>query len=130
VKRMLESSPKTGPSAGPTVEPALAKTLETKLKTAETRLESLSRRAETATEVADSVISDMAQLMSQVETSKMDPQAKKVLTALIEGLGRAVGRISRPAPGKVSDEPKIEMIGAIMMIHEVLDFVKKMSRAS
>lgn len=129
LKQRFESTSKAASAAGPVVDPALAKTLETKLKTVEARLESYSRRAETATEVADSVISDMAQLMSQVETSKMDPQAKKVLTALIEGLGRAVGRISRPAPGKVSDEPKIEMIGAIMMIHEVLDFVKKMTRS-
>jgi predicted nucleic acid-binding Zn-ribbon protein len=126
----LKSRPESAPKAAPasTGDAATLKAVETKLKSAEAKLESMNRRAETATEVADSVISDLAHLISQVESSKLDPQAKKVVATLIESLGKAVNRVSRPPGEKAPDEPRVEMIGAVMMIHEIVDTIKKMSR--
>ncbi|MFW9799555.1 MAG: hypothetical protein ACFFD9_03915 [Candidatus Thorarchaeota archaeon] len=88
------------------------------------------RRAETASEVSDSVISDLAELISQVESSKMDASAQIALTTLIKSMGRAMGRVSAETAGKPDAEPKIELIGAVMMAHEVVDSVKRMTRAS
>ncbi len=125
----LKSKPGV-PSVSPGGDQATLKALETKLKFDEAKLESLNRRAETATEVADSVISDLAHLISQVESSKLDAQAKKVIATLIESLGKAVNRVSRPTGEKTAEEPKVEIIGAVMMIHEIVDTVKKMTRAT
>jgi len=86
------------------------------------------RRAETAAEVSDSVISDLAELISQVESSSLDVAAQIALTTLIKSMGRAMGRVSEAAGGAA--EPKIELIGAVMMAHEVVDAVKKLTRGS
>ncbi len=86
------------------------------------------RRAETAAQVSDSVISDLAELISQVESSPLDVAAKIALTTLIKNMGRAMGRISEAAGGAA--EPRIELIGAVMMAHEVVDAVKKLARGS
>ncbi|RDE14254.1 MAG: hypothetical protein C4K47_04765 [Candidatus Thorarchaeota archaeon] len=118
------------PRAMPTGDLATLKAVETKLKAAEAKLESMNRRAETATEVADSVISDLAHLISQVESSRLDAQGKKAITTLIESLGKAVNRVSRPPGERTPEEPRVEMIGAVMMIHEIVDTIKKMTRGT
>ena len=101
--------------------------METQLKSAESKISDYVRRAETASQVSDSVISDLAELISQVDSSSLDIQTKKALSGLIEGLGRAVGRISSQ-PADEDDSPRVELIGAIMMVHEIVDSVKKLSR--
>ncbi len=101
--------------------------LEEQLNSANSKLADYGRRSETANEVSDSVISDLAELISQVQGSGLDDSTKKVLTSLIEGLGRAMGRISAVSADK-DDSPKVELIGAVMMVHEIVDGVKKLSR--
>ncbi|MDF1539898.1 MAG: hypothetical protein P1Q69_13450 [Candidatus Thorarchaeota archaeon] len=101
--------------------------LEHQLKVAESKVSDYGRRSETAAEVSDSVISDLAELISQVESSGLDGPTKSALSKLIQGLGRAVGRIcSRPADE--DDSPRVELIGAVMMVHEIVDAVKKLAR--
>lgn len=101
--------------------------LETQLKMAESKLSDYGRRTETAAEVSDSVISDLAELISQVESSRLNEPTKKALTGLIEGLGRAMGRISS-RPAEIDESPRVELIGAVMMVHEIVDSVKKLAR--
>jgi hypothetical protein len=57
----------------------------------------------------------------------LEDSTKKALASLIEGLGRAMGRISSVSADKDAS-PKVELIGAIMMVHEIVDSVKKLSR--
>ncbi len=104
------------------------KQLEHQLKVAELKVSDYNRRAETASEVSDSVISDLAELISQVESSHLEDPTKRALSNLIEGLGRAVGRISS-RPADADDSPRVELIGAVMMVHEIVDAVKKLARA-
>jgi len=101
--------------------------LEEKLKVVTARVNDYSRRAETASEVSDSVISDLAELISQIESSGLEQSTKKTLTTLIEGLGRSMGRIVGK-PAEKDDAPKVELIGAVMMVHEIVDSIKKLSR--
>ncbi|MHA1483770.1 MAG: hypothetical protein ACTSPR_00455 [Candidatus Thorarchaeota archaeon] len=101
--------------------------LEAALRGQESMIEDYYRRAQTATEVADSVMSDLAQLISQVEGSSIDASAKVALTNLIENLGKSMGRVTGPPSER--DKPKIELIGAVMMAHEIVDSIKKMTRA-
>ena len=101
--------------------------LEAALKSRESEFEDYNRRAQTATEVADSVMSDLALLVSQVESSSIDSSAKVALTSLIENLGKSMGRVTGPPSER--DKPKIELIGAVMMAHEIVDSIKKMTRA-
>jgi hypothetical protein len=94
------------------------------------KLQDYVRRAETASEVSDSVISDLAELISQVESSPLDVSAQIALTSLIKTMGRAMGRVSAPPSGLVKAEPKIELIGAVMIAHEIVDGIKKLTRGS
>jgi hypothetical protein len=94
------------------------------------KLEEFGRRAETASEVSDSVISDLVELISLIEGSSLQDPAKKALTGLVEGLGRAIGRVAGPPDQRAKEEPKIEMIGAVMMVHEIVDGVKRLARGS
>ena len=94
------------------------------------KLQDYIRRAETASEVSDSVISDLAELISQVESSPLDVSAQIALTSLIKTMGRAMGRVSAPPSGLVKTEPKIELIGAVMIAHEIVDGIKKLTRGS
>ncbi|TFF96846.1 hypothetical protein EU546_00495 [Candidatus Thorarchaeota archaeon] len=103
--------------------------LESELKTAKATVADVARRAETATEVSDSVISDLAELISTIEGSGLDPSAKIALTSLVKSLGRAMGRVSRPDDEKGPDT-RVEMIGAVMMVHEIVDGIKKLVRSS
>ncbi|TXT55127.1 MAG: conserved membrane protein of unknown function [Candidatus Thorarchaeota archaeon] len=114
--------------ATPPVSDEVVKSLKEQLQSCKEKLENYARRAETATEVSDSVISDLVHLISQIESSQLDASSKEVLTDLVEGLGRSVGRVSGPPGEKEKDEPKIEMIGAVMMVHEIVDGVKKLTR--
>ncbi len=102
--------------------------LSSKLKEAQTKWEDLSRRAETATEVSDNVISDLVELISQVESSNQSDGGKKALVSLIESLGRSMTRVSREIGDSHGEEPKIEMIGAIIMVNEIVDTIKKIAR--
>jgi uncharacterized membrane protein len=102
--------------------------LERSLQDTLARWSDLARRAETASEVSDSVISDLVELISQVQSSKKDDTVKHTLVALIEGLGRSMTRVSREAGDARADEPKVEMIGAIIMTNEIVDAIKKMVR--
>jgi len=103
------------------------KQFETQLKIAESKVSDYDRRAETASVVSDSVISDLAELISQVESSGLDGPTKKALSGLVKGLGRAMGRISSQ-PADVDKSPRVELIGAVMMVHEIVDAVKKLTR--
>ncbi|MFX1260573.1 MAG: hypothetical protein ACFFAZ_00665 [Promethearchaeota archaeon] len=94
------------------------------------KLQDYIRRAETASEVSDSVISDLAELISQVESSPLDVSAQIALTSLIKTMGRAMGRVSAPPSGLVKADPKIELIGAVMIAHEIVDGIKKMTRGT
>jgi hypothetical protein len=89
------------------------------------KLDGYSRRAETATEVADTVISDLAELMSMIDGSSLEPSAKSAIAELVSSLGRAIGKIAGPPGEREKEGPKIEMIGAVMMVHEILDGVKR-----
>ncbi len=102
--------------------------LEKSLQESQTRWSDLIRRAETASEVSDSVISDLVELISQVQSSKKEDSAKQTLVTLIEGLGRSMTRVAREIGDVRADEPKIEMIGAIIMTNEIVDAIKKMIR--
>ncbi len=103
------------------------KAIQEKLESVQSVLEDYRRRARTASEVADSVISDLAELISQVESSALDSSSKESLTSLIENLGRAVGRVAGHATDK-DEGPKVEMIGAVMMVHEIVDAIKHLTR--
>jgi hypothetical protein len=102
--------------------------LEKSLHESQARLSDLARRAETASEVSDSVISDLVELISQVQSSKKEDSAKQAIISLIEGLGKSMTRVFREAGDVRADEPKVEMIGAIIMTNEIVDAIKKMIR--
>jgi hypothetical protein len=102
--------------------------LSSKLKEAQTKWEDLSRRAETASEVSDSVISDLVELITQVESSNQSDGGKQALVSLIESLGRSMTRVAREVGDSHGEEPKVEMIGAIIMVNEIVDTIKKMVR--
>ena len=106
-------------------EPVIPPDVEEKQKL----LEEFNRRAETATQVADSVISDTLEVISMIQSSNLDESAKLILINLIENLGKSLTKVAGTPELKEKQEPKIEMIGAVMMVHEVVDVVKKMSRA-
>jgi hypothetical protein len=124
LRLMLENAPAvaTAKDDGKRVE------FEKSLQETQAKWTDLARRAETASEVSDSVISDLVELISQVQSSKKDDSAKQALISLIEGLGRSMTRVSREAGDIRADEPKIEMIGAIIMTNEIVDAIKKMIR--
>lgn len=102
--------------------------LSSKLKDAQMKWEDLGRRAETAAEVSDSVISDLVELISQVESSNQSDGGKQALVSLIESLGRSMTRVAREVGDSHGEEPKVEMIGAIIMVNEIVDSIKKMVR--
>jgi predicted nucleic acid-binding Zn-ribbon protein len=101
--------------------------LDAGLKAARSKLDDYGRRAETAAEVSDSVISDLAELISKISSSELDVPTKKALSGIIEGLGRSMGRIAGQSAER-DDSPKVELIGAVMMVHEIVDSVKKLTR--
>ncbi|MFX1560556.1 MAG: hypothetical protein ACFFBL_08200 [Promethearchaeota archaeon] len=112
----------------PAADDSIVPELSSKLREAQTKWEDLARRAETASEVSDSVISDLVELISQVESSNQSEGGKKALVALIESLGRSMTRVAREVGDSHGEEPKVEMIGAIIMVNEVVDTIKKMVR--
>jgi hypothetical protein len=114
-------------AAGPDVR---AEQLEASLQESQAKLQDYLRRAETASQVSDSVISDLAELMSQVESSGLESSAKQSVTNLIKNVGRAIGRVSEVPAGEARTEPKVELIGAVMIVHEIVDGIKKMIRES
>lgn len=118
------------PSATPVADDGIVTELSSKLKEAQTRWEDLARRAEAASDVSDSVISDLVELISQVESSGKDDGAKRALVTLIESLGRSMTRVSREVGDSHGEEPKVEMIGSIIMVNEIVDTVKKLVRES
>ncbi|MBY8998794.1 MAG: hypothetical protein KGD60_13790, partial [Candidatus Thorarchaeota archaeon] len=111
-----------------TVDDSIVPELSRKLSEAQTKWEDLSRRAETASEVSDSVISDLVELISQVESSNQSDGGKKALVSLIESLGRSMTRVARDIGDSHGEAPKVEMIGAIIMVNEIVDTIKKMVR--
>lgn len=126
---VIEPAPPTTPAA-PVVDDKRVKELEAQLQAIQAKWEDLGRRSETASQVSDSVISDLVELISQVESSKRDDSAKATIVQLIEGLGRSMTRVAREAGEPQFNEPKIEMIGAILMVNEIVDAIKKMVRES
>jgi hypothetical protein len=116
------------PAAPPVSDDGIVPELSSKLKEAQTRWEDLGRRAEAASEVSDSVISDLVELIAQVESSGKDEGAKKALVTLIESLGRSMTRVARDVGDTHGEEPKVEMIGAIIMVNEIVDTIKKTVR--
>jgi hypothetical protein len=125
---VVEPAPPKTPA--PVVDGARLKELEAQVQSFKTKWEDLSRRSETAQQVSDSVISDLVELISQVESSKRDESAKATIVQLIEGLGRSMTRVAREADESQVKEPKVEMIGAILMVNEIVDAIKKMVRQS
>jgi len=102
--------------------------LNQQLQGMKVRWEDLLSRSETASEVSDSIISDLVELISQVEASGREDMVKETMVSLIEGLGRSMTRIVREAGNIDAGEPKIELIGAIIMVNEIVDAIKKMIR--
>jgi uncharacterized phage infection (PIP) family protein YhgE len=123
LKAALQAAAGRAPSAAGTPK------TESKMSEAQARLNEIANRSETAAEVSDSVISELAELMSQIESSRLDPAAKITLTTLIEALGKSVGKLSRAAETRPKDDPKVELIGVVMMVHEVIDTVKRTIRS-
>ncbi|MGY5857784.1 MAG: hypothetical protein RTU63_00325 [Candidatus Thorarchaeota archaeon] len=126
---VVEPAPPSTP-ATPVVDENRVRELEVELQAIQAKWEDLGRRSETASQVSDSVISDLVELISQVESSKRDDSAKVTIVQLIEGLGRSMTRVAREAGEPQFNEPKIEMIGAILMVNEIVDAIKKMVRES
>jgi hypothetical protein len=126
---VVEPAPPATPAA-PRVDEKRLKELEAQLQTIQAKWEDLGRRSETASQVSDSVISDLVELIAQVEASKRDDSAKATIVQLIEGLGRSMTRVAREAGEPQFNEPKIEMIGAILMVNEIVDAIKKIVRES
>ena len=124
-----EPAPPVAPSES-VIDESRVKELEVQLQVIQAKWEDLGRRSETASQVSDSVISDLVELISQVESSKRDDSAKQTIVQLIEGLGRSMTRVAREAGEPQFNEPKIEMIGAILMVNELVDAIKKMMRES
>lgn len=93
------------------------------------RWEDLTRRAETAAEVSEAVIADLVDLISQVEASSKDDKTKRAIVTLIEALGRSMTRLSRETGGAGEDEPPVTVIGAIIMVNETVDTIKKIIRS-
>jgi hypothetical protein len=124
--RLILENTKTGPQtlkdSGKLLE------LEKSQLENQTRWTDLIRRAETAAEVSDSVISDLVELISLVQASGKEDSAKQALISLIEGLGRSMTRVARQVGDERVDEPKVEMIGAIIMTNEIVDAIKKLIR--
>ena len=114
--------------AAPVIDDSRMKQLEVQLEIIQAKWEDMTRRSETASQVSDSVISDLVELISQVESSNRDDSAKKTIVSLIEGLGRSMTRVAREANETQLGEPKVEMIGAILMVNEIVDAIKKMVR--
>ncbi|RDE14041.1 MAG: hypothetical protein C4K48_06920 [Candidatus Thorarchaeota archaeon] len=102
--------------------------LEKSLQNSQARWIDLTRRAETASQVSDSVISDLVELISQVKSTKKEDSTKQTLISLIEGLGKSVTRVAREAGEAKADEPRVELIGAIIMTNEIVDAIKKVIR--
>jgi len=102
--------------------------IQQELKKRDQRLDEIGRRSKTASEVADSIISDLAELISKVESSALETPAKKALTKLLEDIGRSMSRISEEAESAEVKEGNVEMIGAVMMVHEMVDRIKRMTR--
>ena len=123
-----ETAAVTAETPAPVIDDSKVKELEVQLHTIQTKWEDLTRRSETASEVSDSVISDLVELIAQVESSNREDSAKKTIVSLIEGLGRSMTRVAREANEVQLDDPKIEMIGAILMVNEIVDAIKKMVR--
>lgn len=121
-----ETTPTSETAISGDVDEKIAR-LESKLKTNETTLEDFERRSATAAEVSDSVISDLAELISQIENSGIDETTRKAMANLVENLGRAMGRVVGPSD---KDIPRVELIGAVMMVHEIVDTIKKILRNS
>ena len=125
---VIEPAPPTTPA--PVVDDKRIKELEAQIQSFQTKWEDLGRRSETAQQVSDSVVSDLVELISQVESSNRDDSAKATIVQLIEGLGRSMTRVAREAGEPQFNEPKIEMIGAILMVNEIVDAIKKIIRQS
>ena len=106
----------------------VAQELRTSHENLKARWEDLVRRAETASEVSENVVADLVDLMSQVEASKKDDATKRSLVSLIEALGRSMTRVSREAGEAAGDEPPVMAIGAIIMVNEAVDAIKKIIR--
>ncbi len=123
-----EAAAVTAEPGAPVIDDVKVKELEAKLQNIQAKWADLTRRSETASQVSDSVISDLVELISQVESSDREDSAKQTIISLIEGLGRSMTRVSREASEVQLDEPKFEMIGAILMVNEIVDAIKKMVR--
>ncbi len=103
--------------------------LETSLQECRARWEDLIRRTDTAAEVSDSVVSDLVDLISRVESCSKEEPAKQVLVSLIETVGRSMTRISKEVADVREDEPRVELIGAIIMVSEIVDAIKRTIRS-
>jgi len=123
-----ETAAATAAPVAPVIDDDKVKELEAKLLDIQAKWADLTRRSETASQVSDSVISDLVELISQVESSDREDSTKQTIISLIEGLGRSMTRVSREASEVQLDEPKFEMIGAILMVNEIVDAIKKMVR--
>ncbi|TFG11802.1 hypothetical protein EU537_11390 [Candidatus Thorarchaeota archaeon] len=126
LRSALEKKPSEEGAA--TDDEELVKALRDEVETLKKRLEDMRRRTETANEVSDSLISDLAELISDIENSSLDESTQKSLVALVENLGRAMGRVSTTSADSKADQPPVELIGAVLMMHEIIDGIKKIAR--
>ncbi len=94
------------------------------------QLEELRRRTETAGQVIDAIITDLVELISLVEGSSLESSAKDALRGLIEGLGRRISQVAGAPDERATGEPRVELIGAVTMIQEIVDGIKRLARGS
>ncbi|MHA1929522.1 MAG: hypothetical protein ACTSV2_13180 [Candidatus Thorarchaeota archaeon] len=127
IMESVDAHPSSESSVSADIEEKIER-LEQKLRASESVIDDFDRRSETASEVSDSVISDLAELISDIETSQLDETTRKTMAGLVANLGRAMGRVVTPHDTK--DIPRVELIGAVMMVHEIVDTIKKIVRTS
>ncbi len=107
------------------VDDASLEKLRSQLAELQKDLEELRNRSETATQVAESVISDTDEVVRSIEESSLEPRVKETLVTIVRDLDDALKRVSGPP---TDDRPRVEMIGAVMMLHEIVDSVKRLTR--
>ncbi len=115
-------------STAPTVESDVLANLRKQVEELQSKMEEYQKRSQFANDVLDSVVTEFAQLTQQISSSNIDPASQQVLTGLLEALGKSIDKLTSPPPDKPIEEPRVELIGAVILMHDVVDTIKKIIR--
>ncbi len=115
-------------STAPTIESDVLTNLRTRVQELEAKIEEYQKRSSFATDVLDSVVTEFGQLNQQISSGAFNDQTQKVLSSLLQAMGTAIDRLVNPPKDKPVEEPRIELIGAVIIMHEIVDTVKKIIR--